>query len=650
LPKSPIEPTVPAGPTLPGIVASRPLVGLLREAPDASRIVAFGQTPDQSASHARLLADVFALASHLEGDRGKRWLIESEDAYRIAVSLLAAAVAGARIALPPNLQPGTLRELRAESDRVFVDDAGKPSDARTLDPLAPGRAVANEAQSTSATSTAVETAARTGIEIDRRVALVELFTSGTSGPGKRITKALCHLEDEVAEIGELLAVAGHRGGRTASVLATVSAHHLYGLLFRVLWPLARHFAFCRQSVLLPDELLARCAETGGAVVVSSPAHLRHLAALPRAREHASAILEIISSGGPLESPTALALEDAFGRAPVEIFGSTETGGVALRRQRASDPDPCWTTFPSVTAEIDDASGALVVTSPFVTAPDSAATESQAADSPEPGTMRMGDRAEREGDGFRLAGRADRIAKVGEKTLSLPEIESFLAAHELVENAVAATYPAKSGARLGAVVVLSREGRLRLAREGRRAVQRILAAHLAERWNRVALPRRWRFVDALPVDTRGKLAQRTVEQELARPVEPPREPLLLDEQSSAGPGLLASTRGVGHLPDTRSVLVRELVVPRDLAYFDGHYDEFPLVPGAVQIHWVMLALGRIAGRRVTAERMEAVKFRNVLRPAELFTMQLAIDEAFSHVTFTLGHGSRVFSSGRITLER
>ena len=97
------------------------------------------------------------------------------------------------------------------------------------------------------------------------------------------------------------------------------------------------------------------------------------------------------------------------------------------------------------------------------------------------------------------------------------------------------------------------------------------------------------------------------------------------------------------------MVYELVVPRDLAYFDGHYDAFPLVPGAVQIHWVMLALGRLAGRRVSAQRMEAVKFRTVLRPAERFTMQLAIDESFSHVTFTLGDQARVFSSGRIELE-
>jgi acyl-coenzyme A synthetase/AMP-(fatty) acid ligase/3-hydroxymyristoyl/3-hydroxydecanoyl-(acyl carrier protein) dehydratase len=591
---------------------TRPLVALLSEAADADGRAAFGRG-EKDLSRAALRHDALALAAALAGDRGGRWLVETEDPYRVAVALLAATLAGTRVALPPNLQAGTLRELAADCARVFVDvgaHEGETSPANDaagaslrMDPLAPGRSGAALPAS--------------DVRVDRDAVLVELFTSGTSGPGKLVPKALRHLEDEVVELEALF---GAAVPADASFVATVPAHHLYGLLFRVLWPLSSKRALDRDRVLLPDELLARVAAAAPAVVLSSPAHLRHLAASPRLVEHRGRIAAVFSSGGPLETATALALEAALGSAPIEIFGSTETGGVAFRRAGAADPSPRWIPFPSVSLELED--GCLAVASPFVSA-----TEASGGDvGPR---WRMGDRAERDGEGFRLLGRSDRIAKIGEKSLSLPEIEAALAAHELVEAAAAATWTGRSGPRLSAVVVLSTAGKRRLAEEGRRAVVGLLGDHLAERWAPVALPRRWRFVDALPVDARGKLAQKALEQELATPVADTLLPLLLSEAREGDD------------------VVRELVVPRDLAYLEGHYDAFPLVPGAVQIHWVMLAIGSVLGCPVRGERMEAVKFKSVMRPAQRFTMRLRSEAGGARWSFTLAHGDLVFSSGRIT---
>ncbi|MFN2425172.1 MAG: AMP-binding protein [Candidatus Binatia bacterium] len=619
---------------------NHPLVQILCERGEPGRLVAFGVGSGGDASHERLLADVAALAQHLGGDRGSRWLVQTEDAYRVAVSLLAAATVGARIALPPNLQPGTLGELTSACDRVLVDSSSRSAGGpRSLDPLSPGHTAAATAPTRNSDGDALarnsdgNALAR---NLDRNAPLVDLFTSGTSGPGKLVTKSLCHLEDEVVELERTLGsdLAG------SQVLATVPAHHLYGLLFRVLWPLAASRPFCRTSFLLPDDLLARVAQKkgsdpifadsrpalGGWILVSSPAHLRHLAASARLAEHATKLQGMFSSGGPLETATALAIQTATGQAPIEIFGSTETGGVAWRRASAADPSPRWNAFAPVTIEISEQDRQLVVSSPFVTRP-------TGAPAGEANTWCLGDRAERDGDGFRLLGRSDRIAKIGEKTLLLPEIEASLAAHDLVEAAAVGTYRERSGLRLGAIVVLSTTGRRRLAAEGRRALQAQLSAHLAERWDRVALPRRWRFPDALPVDARGKTTQAAFEGELARGAGEILEPLLLSQRSDG------------------SDVVCELVVPRDLAYLAGHYDAFPLVPGAVQIQWVLLAAGRLLGCAVSAQRMEAIKFKNVLRPAQEFTMRLHVDEdagTATRVAFTLAHEARIFSSGRITL--
>lgn len=588
---------------------NQPLVSLLTSRADAAdRLVAFGSAPGSERRRSHLLADVGALAVRLGSKRGASWLVEAEDAYRVAVALLAAAANGCRVVLPPNLQPGTLAELRSRCDAVLTDGAPAAKDGPDiLDPLEPGSRVA---------------AAATVADIDRDAPLVDLYTSGTSGPGKLVTKALRHLEDEVVELERRF---GADIDGDAVVLATVPAHHLYGLLFRVLWPLAAGRAFCRASFLLPDELLARTGQACGAVIVSSPAHLRHLAASPRLAEQAPVIRAVFSSGGPLETKTALDLEAALGDAPIEIFGSTETGGVASRRATREEPAPLWTPFEPVRLAVSG-DGRLEVTSPFVTPP--IGGEGGA-------TWCMGDSVSLEAGRFRLLGRSDRIAKVGEKTLSLPEIELALAAHEAVESAVVGSYRERGNQRLGALVVLSAAGKRKLASVGRRALQAELAEHLATRWDRVALPRRWRFREFLAVDARGKFAHDAFEAELARPADEVREPLLVGEEREG------------------DEVVMRFVVPRDLAYLDGHYDAFPLVPGAVQILWVLAATGRLLDRSVSAQRMEAIKFKSVLRPGQEFAMRLRIHEEDGHedgtrVAFTLAGDGRVFSSGRLTL--
>lgn len=584
---------------MPLATARQPLSTLLAGAPDSDRRVAFTAGQATERSHAELLRDVRGLLAAT--GPGERWLVKTEDAYHVAVALLAAAANGSRLVLPPNLRPATLDSLRAECGRV-LDDAAfadlSDADARPLPPL------------------------------DRDAPMVELFTSGSSGPGKLVIKALRHLEDEVVELERLF---GADIAADAEVLATVPAHHLYGLLFRVLWPLATARPFCRSSFLLPEDLLARVGAAEHVVVISSPAHLRHLAASQRLGDQSARLDAVFSSGGPLETATALSLEETLGRGPIEIFGSTETGGVAWRRASASDPSPLWKCFAPVSvATAED--GALLATSPFVTPPETDSenekTATTTAGNASASCWRMGDRIEQHPGGFRLLGRTDRIAKIGEKSLSLPEIEAKLGEHPLVENAMVETFAYRGGQRLGALVVLSKAGLRQLSETGRRGLQGELGRHIAAHWDRIALPRRWRFLDELPTDERGKLSQDSFQAVISQPAAEPREPLCISQFRDGDDDVF------------------EFVVPRDLAYFDGHYDAFPLVPGAVQIHWVMSTLSRHLGGPVSAERMEAIKFKSVLRPAQEFCMRLHIEG--SRVSFTLAHEERVFSSGRITL--
>jgi len=315
-----------------------------------------------------------------------------------------------------------------------------------------------------------------------------LYTSGSSGAPKRIDKTLAQLDREVKNLHALWgeALAG------ASVLATVPHFHIYGLLFRLLWPLAAGRPAEDATSADPQELARLAQQRGAYVLVSTPAHLARFPELlapadwPRPRI-------VFSSGAPLAAPTAALYRGAFGAAPVEVFGSTETGGVAWRQRDGSAQEDAWTPFPGIGVRLDR-DGALLIDSPYL----------------EARGWRMEDAATLLPQGrFLLGGRLDRVVKIEGKRLSLPELEQRLQAHAWVAAACAVPLPAPR--RLGVVIVPSPAGAAALEREGRRAVREALRRHLAAALDPTLLPRRFRFVAELPVGERGKVALKALQE-------------------------------------------------------------------------------------------------------------------------------------------
>jgi acyl-CoA synthetase (AMP-forming)/AMP-acid ligase II len=203
--------------------------------PRGDRWVAFGR--EGARSDADLRRDVAALAARIAPARGRDLLLYCDDAYAVAVGLLAAARAGARALLPPSRQPGTLRELAGEVYGALLDS--DPSDA------IPGLTCWNPLDGDDRDGERLATAA-----LDRDAPLAVMFTSGSTGAGRRVEKAVRHLEDEVAVLERQF---GAQLDPDTRMLATVTPQHLYGLLFRVLWPLASGRPFLRSAVLHPEE-------------------------------------------------------------------------------------------------------------------------------------------------------------------------------------------------------------------------------------------------------------------------------------------------------------------------------------------------------------------------------------------------------------
>ncbi|MGF6773316.1 acyl-CoA synthetase (AMP-forming)/AMP-acid ligase II/3-hydroxymyristoyl/3-hydroxydecanoyl-(acyl carrier protein) dehydratase [Paraburkholderia sp. GAS199] len=524
---------------------------------------------------------VWLLADTLRAQPAQRYALCIDDPFDFACALFALFVCGKEPVIPANATPGYLADL-ADAFDTILSDADLPPFSRDA-------------------ARTRDFATRTGA-IDPHAPLT-LYTSGSSGTPKPIRKTLAQFNAEVHTLEKQWgALVGD-----ATMLASVPHHHIYGLLFRVLWPLAAGRAFDRAVSIEPLHLQTQIEQCGAAVIVSTPAQLSRWPALPGFAALVPRPRAIFSSGGPLALDAALEYTRAYGAAPLEIYGSTETGGIAWRRQDETD---AWQPVAGIEVRRDE-DGALNVRSPHLD---------------HTGWHRTDDKIAFDADGrFRLQGRLDRVLKLDGKRVSLPELEARLALHPFVAQAAVVALEGASRERVGAVVALTEAGSAALRDEGRVQLAQTLRRHLAAFFDLVVLPRHWRFRIALPFDARGKLPVAAV----AAAFEP----------RSEGMEVLAE----GRSGDT---LHYELRVPPTLVHFAGHFPGLPILPGVVQVDWAM----RLAAEHLPAVRtlasVDRLKFMAPVTPGALMNLTLAHEAARRRVQFSYRLGERECASGVI----
>jgi acyl-CoA synthetase (AMP-forming)/AMP-acid ligase II/3-hydroxymyristoyl/3-hydroxydecanoyl-(acyl carrier protein) dehydratase len=433
-----------------------------------------------------------------------------------------------------------------------------------------------------------------------------VYTSGSTGAPKAIPKRMSQLT------GEVQALEAQFGGAVgqSAVVATVSHQHIYGLLFKVLWPLAAGRPVHARSIDYP-EALARALAAQPCVLVASPAHLKRLPDHVDWQDAASQLQAVFSSGGLLDAEAARHARTLMNRRPVEVYGSSESGGIAWRTQGDGADD--WQPLPGVEWRVGG-DGQLEVRS------------AHAGD----GWLPMADRvAPSEGGRFVLQGRSDRIVKIEEKRVSLDAIEATLLGSGLVRESRVVPIPAAPGQRqlLAAFVVPTAEGQAVLDQHGKAALNERLRQVLARAIERVALPRRWRYLESLPVNTQGKTTSADLLALLEEPARP-RFPSVQVLEAEAGRALL------------------ELVVPAGLLYFDGHFPVAPVLPGVVQVEWAIHYARQYFALAPRFKGINALKFQQMVRPGEPVRLELVHDQAKGSLNFRYFSNAGQHASGRI----
>jgi acyl-coenzyme A synthetase/AMP-(fatty) acid ligase len=538
-----------------------------------------GLTHLPAMDHAQFRAAVLSVAAGLVERKVQRVAIHLEDAGELAVAIFGAWRAGVDVLLPADLQGQTRKRWASHVD-VWLTDLPEDVPLGTLhgEPLLPA-----------------------ALDLDRCV--LSLCTSGSSGEPKLIEKRLRQLANEVTALERLW---GAELG-SACIIGSVATQHIYGLLFRVLWPLCAGRTFVRKQLPFPEDLQRASHDHATFAWVASPALLKRMGDnldWPGLR----AVRRVFSSGGALPAQAAETLHARLGQWPTEILGSSETGGIAWRRG-----DPLWRAFEDVKLS-QDSEGALRIESPYL---------------PAGHIEQTADAARFTADGrFELMGRLDRIVKLEEKRVSLPLLEQALALHDWVNEARMGVVQ-ENRASLGALVVLSASGVHALRNLGRRAVTQALREHLIPHCEALALPRRWRLLSQLPLNPQGKLPQVQVDALLMAPRV--REPEWVSLQ---------------HVDDELRI---ELIVPLDLAHFTGHFPTTPILPGVVQVDWAIHLAQRLLPVPPRFAGMEVLKFQQLVRPGDHITLTLRFDSERRKLHFAYRNGDSPCSSGRILLE-
>jgi acyl-CoA synthetase (AMP-forming)/AMP-acid ligase II len=542
--------------------------------------------------------DVASLAARISACSGRHWLVIEADAYALAVGVLATLQAECKPMLPANLQHGHLAELAATADGVVSSMGAPPGAKKFVSPFEPA---------TSAEISVLGALARESAEII-------LHTSGTTGVPLAVHKPLHCFEAEIASATEAFLP-----DPSCATLATVPPYHIYGLIYRVLWPLATGRPFSADMISYPEELMAAVEEKSGAMLISSPAFLRR--ALPGLDlDHLKNLLgPVLSSGGPLPSPVAAAYNAVLSYPVFEVYGSTETGGIAFRSVTDAAAPELWRPLPTVEVKLDPEDEVLAIRSPLVA---------------EDGWVLASDRVVLHEDGrFELKGRADRVVKIEEKRVSLPEVEQRLVDCPTVEAARVISLPGEDTKRqiLGAVIEPTAEGWEQLAKAGKREVRESLREALNPYLTIVVLPRKWRFVTRMPEDERGKTSNAALV-------------ALFDDHCGRRIAPVIERRDSD--PDKVTL---HLQLPKNLIYFDGHFDEAPILAGVVQIDWAIEFATEHFALSETFQRIEALKFFKIVMAGDHVTLDLSYDRAIQRLKFQYYNGETIHSSGRVIFD-
>ena len=368
-------------------------------------------------------------------------------------------------------------------------------------------------------------------------------------------------------------------------VSTVSDEFMYGTTFTVMLPKALNCKVDGERVVYPEDI----KDYEKFVFVSTPSFLEKLAKYNYTFKHKPEM--IISAGAKLDDKIFGYLEK-ISKGVTEIYGSTEAGVVAYRQKHNAKLQ-----FFENVKYINN-----TISSPYF-------DESE---------LELNDELEFFEDGFIVKGRNDRIVKIQEKRISLDEIERDLNKSNLVKK----SYCLKLGDKLCSAIILNNKGKKLLENFGK--LELIKAIKKSAPLN-IITPKKWRFLTNLPTNERGKIDGARVKEWFNTNVTYPNIVKLENDGQNAE---------------------ITLIFPKNSNFFKGHFPDFPILPGVVQLFFAKEFARDIFNLYFVPQKVKKVKFSSIIKPEMKVKLVLTRNE--KSIEYKYIDEEKTFSSGTFVL--
>jgi acyl-coenzyme A synthetase/AMP-(fatty) acid ligase/3-hydroxymyristoyl/3-hydroxydecanoyl-(acyl carrier protein) dehydratase len=542
----------------------------------------------------------------------KKWLLHCEDCWYFLLALTALLQCKKDVLLSANVSSAYIEEIR--SNAISQSTAQKAVPFLTDQIFPEGESAENIFH----ISSLLKELHKTDKPIEEAPVInadetsIIMYTSGSTGKPKAVLQRLTEFE---ADNRFIISKWGDEFVRR-KLCSTVSQHHIYGFLFSILLPFTLGAPLRRRRIEFPEEI-EKLSDTEY-MIITVPAFLKRAVEMESSSNLNLKSPWIFTSGGALGYETAKKTGEVFGFWPVEVYGSTETSGIAWRQSVNGQE---WTVFDNAKIS-QNPDGCLIIRSPYIK---------------DPAGFETADMVEILDDGrFLLKGRVDSVVKIEEKRISFTEIESRILQSGLAADVCVISLEDKRQY-LAAAVVFNGNGKERFDGLEKREINKFWRDHLLQYFENTVIPKKWRYIETLPMDAQGKKKKEGIQ--------------LLFSGEEDGALLSAGFGGLDRekiIEKTENSVSLEFFIPDISPYFDGHFPGFPILPAVAQAELVLRFAARHLGTGIDPAEIRRVKFTNFIRPFTPLLLKLVKKENSIFFTIISPENETVYSTGTVIL--
>lgn len=316
-----------------------------------------------------------------------------------------------------------------------------------------------------------------GIDKANENSKILFFTSGSSGFPIGAFKSDDNLLLEVQSLKKVVVTRDIK-----RVVVSVPFVHIYGILAGLLLPIELDdITLVVKEDFLPYELLEEALKED-TLVITTPVFIKALAKLPEGKDLSHSLF--VSSTAPLALDDVATFEDKYSSSVVQLFGSTETGGIAYKQGRGAE----WNVLSGV--EVQSSDNKLSVTSPFIS---NYLLNVELVKLEQPYVTE--DIVEIQNNTFTLIGRSNKLIKIAGKRISATQIENILEEIPEINRAVVALVYKKELLRSEQIIIT--------LEASQKVDKRVIKEKISQYYGIITIPFNLKYVEKINYSAMGK---------------------------------------------------------------------------------------------------------------------------------------------------